>query len=212
MRLQRIFTILTFMVCAGLAWNVPAKATLILDTGPGTFTTMRASDSGPGQGVAANQNVTITQMAMDLNLPNGGDIKYMIWDVTNTTLLYSQILTIAPSSTPTFVLSNPFSFNLSAGQTYYFGVIADNNLTVSAFFPAETLSENGLTLVNPNSNYANFSSPTFSSFGAASITLQLYSGTTTVTPEPASCALLAGALGILALRMAFLSSKTEPRP
>ena len=159
---------------------------------------MRPSDSGPGQGVAAGANITITQMAMDLNMPNGGDIKYMIWDSTNTTLLYSQVLTLAASSTQTFVLSNPFSFNLAAGQTYYFGVIADNNLTVSDFFPAQTLSQDGLTLVNPNSNYTNFASPTFSIFGAASITLELLGNSTSTIPEPASCALLVSAVAILA--------------
>jgi len=207
-RLQRNFSIFALVFCGCLLCDIPAKGALLLNTGVGNSTTSRVSDSGPGQGVATNANMTITQMAMDLNMPNGGDIKYMIWNAANTTLLFSQVLTLPASSTPAFVLSNPFSFNLSAGQTYYFGVIGDNNLNVSDFFPPQTLSQNGLTLVNPNSSYTSFGAPVFSSTGAASITLELFGTPLSTVPEPASLMLVTGALSILGLRFVRPS---EPR-
>ncbi len=182
--------------------DIPARGSLLLNTGPGNATTVRVSDSGVGQGVAASTNITITQMAMDLNMPNGGDIKYMIWNAANTTLLYSQVLAVGQPARQSFVLSNPFSFNLSAAQTYYFGVIGDNNLDVSYFFPPLTLSQNGLALVNPNSNYSSFASPIFAGNGGVSIALELFGTSASSVPEPASFALVAAALSILALRFA----------
>jgi hypothetical protein len=122
-----IFT-LAFFACAALAPS--ARAALIFDLSPNNGTTSRPANYGPGQGVVVSTTTTITQMAMDLDMPNGGDIKYMIWDGTNSTLLFNQTLPVSASSTLSFVLSDPFSFTLNAGSTYYFGVIGDDDLDV----------------------------------------------------------------------------------
>src|ERR1700730_3007936 len=106
------------------------KGSLLFDSGAGNGTTFRASDSGLGTGVSVSTTTNLTQMAMSLDMPNGGDIKYMIWDSTDTTLLFSEVQAVSASASTSYVLSTVFSFTLNAGSTYYFGVIGDNNLNV----------------------------------------------------------------------------------
>ena len=90
---SRVFILLALLVTfAGTA--VAGDATnndpfspvnnLIFDLSPTNGVTFRSADSGPGQGVIVNQDTNITQMAMFLNMPNGGDLKYMIWDMNNS--------------------------------------------------------------------------------------------------------------------------------
>lgn len=171
---------------------------LIFDLSPTNGITSRGSDSGPGQGVIVSQTTTITDMAMYLNMPNGGDLKYMIWDMNNGELAYSQILTLAPSGSPSWVMSNPFSFTLQAGQEYWFGVIADNNIDVGYIFPTIAYGANGLTADSSgNSNYSNYNNPQFVGYAGAEIGLRLYENSGASVPEPNSMLLLgSGLLGV----------------
>jgi hypothetical protein len=178
--------------------NNPAD-TLVFDLSPTNGITMRSSDSGPGQGVIVSQTTTIAEMAMYLNMPNGGDMKYMIWGNNDTTLLYSQVITMGASNNPSWVISNPFSFTLMAGQEYWFGVIANNSIDVGYIFPPVGYSNNGLTAdQNGNSNYSNYLNPQPAGNGAAEIGLRLYTGSGGTVPEPGTLLLLGtGVLGIL---------------
>ena len=191
---------MTRLVCASAVaaalMAAPASATTIFDLSPDNNVTNRASDSGPGQGVTVSTTTVIDGMAMDIAMPNGGDFKYMIWDDTNSTLLFSQTKSIGASATPSFVASDPFSFTLNAGHTYWFGVIGDNDLNVGFIFPTVPYSANGLTaLMSGNSNYSNFANPTFDGTAAAEIGLRLDG---TQVPEPASLLLLGSGVAALA--------------
>ena len=109
----------------------------------------------------------------------------MIWNATNTSLLYSQIFSVGASSSATWVKSAPFSFTLDAGSEYFFGVIADSDVDVGYIFPTVSYAT-GLTAdENGNSNYSDFDSPSFRGSGLAEIGLQLYGDASTV-PEPSS--------------------------
>jgi hypothetical protein len=133
-------------------------------------------------------------------MPNGGDIKYMIWDSTDTTLLFSETQAVSASASTSYVLSTLFSFTLNAGSTYYFGVIGDNNLNVDYIFPATSVTQNGLTsLSSGNTNYSNFASPAPGSGGSTTVTLQLY-GTQGAVPEPSAFLPVAAGLGLFLLR------------
>jgi len=140
---------------------------------------------------------------MDLYMPNGGNIEYMIWDGTDTSLLLlTAAEAVTPGSTLTFDQSPTFSFSLVAGDTYYFGVISDalsdGNLNVGYFSAASTFTQNGLSSLCCNSNYNNYASPTPAGGGGATMALELF-GTQTAVPEPATFGLIGAALSLLGL-------------
>lgn len=180
---------------AGSGW---VQGALLFDAGAGNGSVARPADSGIGTGVSVTTTTDLTQFAMSLALPNGGNLEYMIWDGTDSTLLFSEVQAVSASGATSYVLSTSFTFTLNAGSTYYFGAIADNNLTVDYMFPATSVTQNGLTsLSSGNTNYASFASPTPSGGGSVTTTLQLFG---TDTPEPASLLPVAAGLGLFAWR------------
>jgi hypothetical protein len=158
---------------------------------------------GAGQGIAVSTTTDLTNIAVDIAMPSGGDVKFLIFDSTNSSLLLTTTAeTLPASTTPAYVQSPPFSFTLDAGTTYFFGVIADNDININFYFPPPTFDQNGLdALLTGNSNYDNFASPVLSSFGAAEMTLRLFGSQAAAVPEPASITIFGfGLLGLGLLR------------
>jgi hypothetical protein len=168
-----------------------SNAATIFDLSPSNNTTFRSPDDGPGQGVSVSQNTTITSFSFFADMPNGGDLKFMIWDSTNSNMLLSQVVSVGASNSLGWISSGALSFNLLAGDTYYFGIIGDNNLDVGFIFPTVAYSSNGLTaLSNGNSNYDNFSNPVVQSqLASAEIALRI-DGVTSAVPEPSTWAMM----------------------
>jgi len=208
MRLRSLSILAAGTVVALILMPGRARADLLLDTGTLTMgTSVRApGDIGFGQGVFVDITSQLTQMAMFLGVPNGGTLKYLIWDGSNTNLLLSDIVSVSPSNAPEWILSDPLSLTLDSGSTYYFGVIQDDATEISApFFTMSTsMAQNGLTTLNSgNSNYLGFATPVFTAFGGASFPLQLFGTqetTGTLVPEPSTLMLLACASIAIAWR------------
>jgi len=177
-------------------------AVLLLDTGVGDIATERIGDEGFGQGVSVGTTTTITNIAMYMQVYGTGQLKFMIWDGSNSSLLHS-VTSTAGASSPGWVVSPDFSFTLNAGNTYYFGVIGDSGTPIDGylFFPATTGTANGLTYLDSgNSNYLGYSSPSFDFDGFATMSLRLY-GADTAVPEPSTAFMLGSGLGLLALAL-----------
>lgn len=192
--IRKVF-LLTALAILALASH--AIAGPVFDLSPTNGLMAYDSDFGAGQGVVVSTTQTITDMGFYLDQPNGGDLKFMIWDATNSTLLFSSVLNPGPSFSPSWVYSNPFNFTVNAGQTYWFGVINDHSfMQLGTITPPIGYSNNGLTAVTSgSSNYVNFASPIFSGVSPGmQIGLQLDGES---VPEPGSLMLLGS--GVLSL-------------
>jgi hypothetical protein len=167
---------------------------IVFDLSPANNFTSRGPGSGVGQGVSVDTTQTITDIEFYLDMPNGGNLKFMIWNADNDSLLFLNTLSnVAPIQSPTWVTSPAMSFTLQAGETYYFGIIADSNTDIGYIFPPINYSSNGLTaLTSGNSNYSGYGVPNFSGYGGAQIALRL-----SEVPEPGTLVMLGtGALAL----------------
>jgi hypothetical protein len=194
---------------------VPAHAGVIFDLSPTNNVSNRPSDDGLGQGVGVATTTTISGFSFFADLPDGGDGKFMIWNGDNSALLFSQTVSIAASSTPSWIsTTGNIDFTLDAGQDYWFGFIGNNFIDVGFIFPMEPYSADGLTaLEEANSNYDSFDTPTFVGPGGAQVGLQISAGAA-ATPEPSTWVMMGlgfAGLGFAGLGFAgWRARKTAP--
>jgi hypothetical protein len=196
--------------------SAQASSILLNTSGNGTPQTIGITFGTYGQGVSVATNTTLTQIGIWFGNPDSGTADFQIWDSTNTSLLFSQTETVDAASGVELLLSDPFSFNLIAGNTYYVDVIGaysksgDQQLGFIPGTAAQT--QNGLSLVWPNSVYFGPSQPAgFAKGTGFTLPMELI-GTQTQAdpssvPEPSTLALAAlGCLALMALKV-----KSAPR-
>jgi hypothetical protein len=169
---------------------VPAQAGVIFDLEPtpGDISN-RPADDGLGQGVGVSTTTTISGFSFFADLPDGGDGKFMIWNGDNSSLLFSQTVSIAASNTPSWVsTTGNINFTLDAGSDYWFGFIGNNFIDVGYIFPIGPYSANGLNaLEDANANYGFFDNPVYQGPGGAQVGLQI---SAVATPELSTWAML----------------------
>ena len=176
--------------------TLAAADTLVFDLSPTNNTTSRSGGNGPGQGVSISTTQTIDNFAFNLS---GGaqNLDFFVFNGTNSTLLYNSVQSWGGGS-GWVSTSSPFTLTLTAGNTYYFGIMGNGNLQIGYIFPQGVYSANGITaLTNGNANYNGFGNPAWDGgLAGAQIGLRIFENANE-TPEPASLVLLgSGLIGI----------------
>lgn len=178
-----------------VAFSAATASAQLLTTGVGSYVDSSAATQGLGQGVTVSTATTLTRFGFYLGTPNAAtNVKYLIWDGTSNSLVYSQVRAVtAATADNSLLLSNPFSYALLAGRTYYFGVVADNALDVSySLVSPLPITQSGLSITDPNILFDGYTTPTTDlSTAGAQIAMQLYGTQAASTvPEPGPLALV----------------------
>jgi len=185
-----------------VALAASADAVTLLSNGPSTNAVSR-SDAGLGEAVAVTTDTTLTNIGFYTATPTGGNLKYVIFNASGSTLLFSIV---APStnlsSTVALAFSPTFSFNLTAGSTYRFGVLGDKTTQFGYIPITPDVAQNGLATVGFNVNFSSYAVPVGLNNGGAKGVLVLQGNQDTV-PEPASWALMLAGFGMVGGAMRY---------
>lgn len=180
-----------------------ASEILLNTNGSGTPQTVGLTFGTYGQGVSVGTDTTLTQIGIWVGNPARGTAEFEIWNGSNTTLLFSETQMVDPASGTELLLSMPFTFNLMAGNTYYFDVIGpysssgDQQLGFIAGTAAET--QDNLTPVWPNSVYLGPTQPAGFAQGSFTLPLEL------IGTQGAANVAEPGTVGLMALVCAALA-------
>ncbi len=189
--------------CAAAVLSLPAYSSSVLfdNADPPLYVTSRVSSL---EGAAAylqigSSNVTINQIGINAEPLQDGQLKFAVFSDsappggTSGALLFSDTVNVTKSNSLSYILSDPLSFTLLAGQYYDIGaVFSGSAIDYTYDFTSDTQS--GITSIASSQNLTNFASPVQAGHGGVSdIDIQLY-GPTVVTPDPATAAL--GLIGL----------------
>ena len=194
--------------CVAAVLSLPSFADVIFDNADPPLTVTNRDSSI--EGVAAYlqigaSDVPINQISINVQPMQNGQLKFVIFsDIAPPgsdagKLLFSDTVNVSASTSLSYILSDPFSFTLHAGQYYDIGAIFSGT-DVSYTYDLVSDSENGITSIVSNENVDNFASPVLVGHGLSDINIRLYSPTT-VAPEPLNLGLAAlGLSGLLLVR------------
>ena len=148
--------------------------------------------------IGAN-NVTISQIGINAAPGQNGQLKFLIFaDTAGAStagpLLFSDTVNVTASGTLSYILSDPLSFTLQAGQYYDIGALF-NGTSINYSYDLTPDTQNGITSIKQNANFDNFASPIMLSHAFADINIRLYS-----IPEPSGLMLSSMGVGTLAWR------------
>jgi len=144
------------LLALGVVWCFAASAfadDIVFDLSPATGVASYQESFGTGQGVSVQTTQTISDMEFWMAMPNGGDLKFMIWagDLNNL-LFLTTVSDVTPFYIPKWVSSGPMNFTLQAGQIYWFAIISDVTVYVGYIFPEIDYSNHGLTALTAPGN------------------------------------------------------------
>ena len=177
--------------------------TLLIDTAPvidPSSVTDERCDGSISLKVIPEQDTTIDQLEAYINPSDSTNVRFMIADNPQDTVLYYGPAVAVGSGTQ-WVQSPAFSFTLLQGQTYEIAAMVEG----CAFFPWDQIptTENGLTTTARNGNPTGYNAPT--SLGAENGVdprFRIYGGATGLTKGiPA-----ASSLGLLMMVLALLTT------
>lgn len=183
----------------------PCSASLLFDNvSRADFTSVRGAGNSPLAAITVSAATNIDQIGARVDLGADGNLKFLIFNLDTTALLFSTGSTAYTDDGLTFKVSPVFSsFTLNPGIVYGIGAIADvaGNWSTNNSSSGNPFTQNNITASDDrNGNVSNFASPSLGADGLAMIIVQLYGGTPpAAVPEPATLAPLTLACGGLVL-------------
>jgi hypothetical protein len=172
--------LITVWVCAAIlfAWSTQSQAGIIFDNSSrGDFQSNRGAADSPIAAITVSAATSINQIGAMLDPSSNGDLKFVIFDLGNSTLLFQTGSQAFVDTGLGFYLSAAFaSFTLNPGTTYGIGAIAD----VAGLWETNNeggpnpFTQNNITAIaGQNGNVTNFASPSLVGPGAAMIIVEL---------------------------------------
>jgi PEP-CTERM motif len=196
MNIRRLLVLSAGCLALGIAQL--AQATIIFDNSARQdFTSNRSAEGSPLAAITVAAPTQINQIGAMVDLSGNGNLKFLIFNLGTSALLFESVPIAFVDDGLTFKLSPVFAdFTLNPGIDYAIGAIADvaglwatNNTSSGSPF-----TQNGITSSDDvNGNVSNFASPALGASGSAMIIVELGQGGQSV-PEPATLALLGIAL------------------
>ena len=193
--------LITVWACAAIlfAWSTQSQAGIIFDNSSrGDFQSNRGAGNSPIAAITVSAATSINQIGAMLDPSSNGNLKFVIFDLGTSTLLFQAGPQAFVDTGLGFYLSAPFaSFTLNPGITYGIGAVADvaAGWEINNTSSGNPFTQNNITASDDqNGNVVSFASPSLGLPGTAMIIVELGSGAVVGVPEPASLALLGGAL------------------
>ncbi len=178
---------------AALALATSAQAVIVFNNASqGSANSTRGPGDSPIAAITVGSTQLLNQIGVSFDPNSSGNLKFVVFNLTTNTLLFSTPAVSFTDVGAGFYLSPIFSaVSLSPGITYGVGGIADVGGLWRFGTPSAPFTQGGFTaLAGINGNVSNFANPFSAGNGAAQVIVQLG-----VVPEPASVALLAAGLG-----------------
>jgi hypothetical protein len=137
------FTIGMAAVAATMMAAGAAHAALAFELDPNQ---VYSTAAGQGQKISVASDTNLTAIAFNLDSGASGHVKFMIWDGALSSLLYSQTDDLPSAVSPVWVKSDPLSFKLDAGKSYYIAFYTDVFVNFgNVGYPDAPYTSNGLT-------------------------------------------------------------------
>jgi hypothetical protein len=183
----RAIAVAAFVFGAAAAAPVHA-AVIVFESAPANGTSVRGAGSSILTRFEVSNLVQLTNIAVEMDLTEAGNLKFVIFNSITGDLLYSSGAQAFADDGVAFKLSDSFSFSLLPGTRYAIGALADVGSLQPYVVPGGR-TMNGISSLGQNQNVVNFASPTFQpQLNSTDGRIRLYANG---VPEPGSLALIA---------------------
>ncbi len=138
-------------IAVASAWS--ANAAIVIHEDAGTiFTTFRGIGSAPVGRITVSSSQTISRFGVDVDLNGASNVKFLIFDSSSGSLLYSSAAKAFADTGAGYKFSDAFSFTFNVGTTYGLTAVSDTGGAYNVDFTANTIGAFSFLTGNQNNN------------------------------------------------------------